>query len=174
MRTSETMKAHARIAAVLVAGLAVPAAPAPAQAPAPSASPAPLLAVGDTVPSFDAEGLDGAMQHVDYKKDSVTVMLFFLSGCPVCHKMIPEWNRAYERRPKGLRVIAVMLDREPPGFFMATPISFPVLRSPGGEFARTFKLQKVPMTVRVTAGGKVEDMGVGQLDLKRLGEIFRP
>jgi peroxiredoxin len=162
------------MAAIVATGLAVTAAPTSAETPAAAPSPAPLLAVGDTVPSFDAEGLDGAVQHVDYRKGSVTVMLFFLSGCPVCHKMIPEWNRAYERRPKGIRVVGVLLDKEPPGFFMATPVSFPVLRSPGPEFARSFKLQKVPMTVRVAAGGRVEDLGVGQLDLIRLGEIFRP
>jgi thiol-disulfide isomerase/thioredoxin len=166
------MICHLGTVVTLAAGLAVPS--SPAEAPSAAPSPPPLLAVGDTVPSFDAEGLDGAVQHVDYRKGSVTVLLFFLSGCPVCHKMIPEWNRAYERRPKGLRVVGVMLDREPPGFFMATPVSFPVLRSPGVEFARTFKLQKVPMTVRVVAGGKVEDVGVGQLDLIRLGEILRP
>jgi thiol-disulfide isomerase/thioredoxin len=166
------MRRHPGIVITLLAALAVPS--SQAQAPSAAPSPPPLLAVGDTVPSFDAEGLDGPVQHVDYRKGSVTVILFFLSSCPVCHKMIPEWNRAYERRPKTLRVVGVMLDHEPPGFFMATPVSFPVLRSPGVEFARTFKLQKVPMTVRVAAGGKVEDVGVGQLDLIRLGEIFRP
>jgi len=137
-----------------------------------ASSPA-LLAVGDTVPAFDAQGLDGTRQHVDYRKGSSTVILFFLSGCPSCHKMIPEWNRAYERRPKGLNVIGVLLDKEPPGFFMATPISFPVLRSPGPELSRTFKLSKVPLTLRVAAGGKVEDVGVGQLDPIRLGELYR-
>jgi hypothetical protein len=71
-------------------------------------------------------------------------------------------------------VLAVLLDKEPPGFFMATPISFPVVRSPGGDFSRTFKLHQVPLTVRVAAGGKVQDVGVGQLDPIRLGEIFRP
>ena len=56
------------------------------------------LAPGDMVQPFDAEGLDGVVKHVDYPKGSATVLLFFLSGCPTCHKMIPEWNRAYERR----------------------------------------------------------------------------
>jgi len=137
-------------------------------------SAAPLLAVGDTVPPFDGERLDGVSERVDYPKGSATVLLFFLGSCPSCHKMIPEWNLVYARRPKGLRVVGVLLDREPPGFFMATPISFPVVRSPGGDFSKTFKLHKVPLTVRVAAGGKVQDVGVGQLDPIRLGEIFRP
>jgi hypothetical protein len=144
-----------------------------AQAPPAAASPPPALAVGDTVPVFDAEGVDGQRKQVSYGKEG-TVLLFFLSGCPTCHKMLPEWNRAYERRPKGLQVVGILMDREPPGFFMATPITFPVVRSPGREFTNTFKVQKVPLTIRVGAGGKVQDVGMGQLDPIRLGQFFRP
>jgi len=164
---------RSKVAANLVAALALSVSEVPADAPVTSSAGS-LLAAGDTVPPFDAQGLDGASQHVDYGKGSTTVILFFLSGCPSCHKMIPEWNRAYERRPRGIRVIGVLLDKEPPGFFIATPVSFPVLRSPGPEFSRIFKLHKVPLTIRVAAGGRVEDVGVGQLDPIRLGEIFRP
>jgi len=163
-----------RVAAGLLAAVLLSAGTALAQGPAATPTPAPVLAIGDTLPPFDAEGLDGATQHMDYKKGSATVLLFFLSGCPTCHKMIPEWNRAYERKPKGLEVKGVLLDREPPGFFMATPVSFPVLRAPGGEFSRTFKIYRVPMTVRVGPGGKVQDVGFGIVDPIRLGEIFRP
>ena len=131
-------------------------------------------AVGDTLPAFDAEGLDGALRHIEYPKGSVTILLFFLSGCPVCHKMIPEWNGAFERRVKGLQVIGVLMDREPPGFFIATPISFPVVRSPGIGFLRELKVNRAPLTLRVTTGGVVKDVGVGMLDPIRLGEIFRP
>jgi len=139
------------------------------QAPVPSPA---ALAPGDVVPPFDAEGIDGAMHHVAYGK-TPTILLFFLSSCPHCQKQIPEWNRACERRPPGVNVVGVMLDREPPGFFMALPVSFPVLRSPSREFTRTFKVARVPMTVRVGAGGKVEDVGAGPQDPIRLGELFR-
>ena len=151
----------------LVAALATPASPAG------SVVKEPLLA-GDTVLPFDAEGLDGAMKHVEYPPGSSTVLLFFLSGCPTCHKMIPEWNRAYERRPPKLKVIGVLMDREPPGFFEATPIPFPVVRSPGREFLLAWKVQRAPMTVRVGPGGKVEEAQIGIIDPIRLGEIFRP
>jgi AhpC/TSA family protein len=142
------------------------------QAP-PSPAPPEMLKAGDAVRAFDAEGLDGAFKHVDYK-GSTTVLLFFLSGCPHCHKMIPEWNRAFERRPKGLNVMGVLLDKEPPGFFMATPVSFPVLRAPTGDFARQFKIKQVPLTLRVAAGGVVTDIIQGEADPIRLGELFRP
>jgi len=131
-------------------------------------------AVGETFPAFDAEGLEGAVKHIDYPKGSTTILLFFLSGCPTCHKMIPEWNRAYDRRAKGIQVIGVLMDREPPGFFVATPISFPVVRSPGTDFLRRLKVSQAPLTLRVSPGGVVADVGVGLLDPIRLGEIFRP
>ncbi len=147
---------------------------APASAQVPPASPAPALAVGDVVPAFDAVGVDGTSHHVDFPKGSHTVVLFFLSSCPVCHKMLPVWSDYYQRRPKALTVVGVMLDREPPGFFNALPITFPVLRSPGPELHRAYKVQHVPMTIRIGAGGKVEELGQGVLDPIKLGQIFRP
>jgi hypothetical protein len=159
------------LAALLVA--LMPLSLARAQAPTQPTGPK-SPAVGDVFPAFDAEGLDGAVKHVDYPKGSATILLFFLSGCPTCHKMIPEWNRAYERRAKGMQVIGVLMDREPPGFFVATPISFPVVRSPGTDFLRRLKVSQAPLTLRVSSGGAVADVGVGLLDPIRLGEIFRP
>jgi len=153
------------VALAVVAGLGSPASTRGAQVP---------LARGDTVPAFDAEGVDGVVKHVTYPKGSATVLLFFLSGCPTCHKMIPEWNRAYERRSPKLNVVGVLLDREPPGFFQATRIAFPVVRSPGREFLDAWKIQRTPTTVRVGTGGKVEEVETGIIDPIRLGEIFRP
>lgn len=134
----------------------------------------PLPTAGDVVPSFEAVGLDGNRVKVDYPEDSSTVLFFFLSGCSSCHKMIPTWNRGFERKPKALRVFGVLLDKEPPGFFTAMPISFPVLRSPGGEFSRSYKLNRVPMTLRVGPGGRIADVGVGPLDAIRLGQLLQP
>jgi hypothetical protein len=153
-------------ALALVAGLAFPASTCAAeQGP---------LARGETVSEFEAEGVDGVVKHVGYPKGSATVLLFFLSGCPTCHKMIPEWNRAYERRPPKLTVIGVLMDREPPGFFEATKIAFPVVRSPGRDFLETWKIHRAPTTLRIGAGGTVQDVEVGIVDPIRLGEIFRP
>ena len=113
-------------------------------------------------------------QQVSFPKGSKTILLFFLSGCPTCHKMIPEWNRAYERRAKDLKVMGVIMDQEPPGFWSTMPIAFPVLRSPGRQFLTSLNVNRAPLTVRVTAGGRIEDVGLGLLDPIRLGEIFRP
>lgn len=139
----------------------------------PSTAP-PAPSSGDVIPAFEAQGVDGKAQQVSFPKGTSTVLVFFLSGCPTCHKMIPEWNRAFERKPGPLRMIGVLMDQEPPGFFSATPISFPVVRSPGRVFLQSLKVNRAPLTVRVAAGGKVEDVGVGLLDPIRLGEFFHP
>jgi hypothetical protein len=135
---------------------------------------APALAPGDVVSGFEAEGIDGKLRRIGFAPGGDTVLLFFLSGCPACHKMLPLWNKAYERRPERLTVVGVLLDKEPPGFFMATPLSFPVVRSPGADFNRAFKLNRVPMTLRVAPGGRVSDVAVGPVDAMRVGELFKP
>jgi len=138
------------------------------------ASPPPVLKVGEVVAAFDAQGVDGTLKRIGFTGRNSTVLLFFLSGCPTCHKMIPEWNRAFERKPAKLNVVGVLMDREPPGFFEATRIAFPVVRSPGRGFLEAWKVQRAPMTIRIGAGGKVEEAQIGIIDPIRLGEIFRP
>jgi hypothetical protein len=149
-------------------------APAWPQTPPVPAVPAASPSKGDLVPAFDTQSIDGRAQRLAFPKGSKTVLLFFLSSCPTCHKMIPEWNRAFERRPKGLTVVGVIMDQESPGFWSTIAIQFPVVRSPGRDFLRSLNVHRAPLTLRLGEGGKVEDLGLGMLDPIRLGELFRP
>src|SRR5262249_15673024 len=130
-------------------------------------------AIGQTIPVFDAQKVEGGVEHVAFPKGSSTVLLFFLSGCPTCHKMRPQWSRAYARRPTGLTVRGGVRDQEPRGFFQSVPISFPVVRSPGRVFLNGINVRRAPVTLRVAAGGKVEDVSLGLVDQIRLGQLFR-
>ena len=141
-----------------------------AQAAAPPISPV----KGDVVPAFETLGIDGKPAKLDFPKGSTTVVLFFLSGCPTCHKMIPEWNRAFERKAKELKVVGVIMDQEPPGFWGTMPISFPVIRSPGRAFLSGLNVNRAPLTLRVGAGGRIDDLALGLVDPIRLGELFAP
>jgi peroxiredoxin len=156
----------AAAAALLASTLAAAQPAVPAQAPS----------KGDVVPAFETLGMDNKPWKMDFPRGSKTVLLFFLSGCPHCHKMIPEWNRAYERRPKGLRVAGVIMDPDqaPASFWAMTSIVFPVLRSPGREFLRGLNVNRAPLTLRVGEGGTIEDLGLGEIDPIRLGELFAP
>jgi thiol-disulfide isomerase/thioredoxin len=165
-RVRLTLLATASTLLVAMSSAAQPVAPLPQPPTAPSK--------GDIVPAFETLGVDGKPYKVAFPKGSKTVLLFFLSSCPHCHKMIPEWNRDYDRRPKGLTVYGVILDQEPPGFWSTMPVSFPVLRSPGREFMRELNVNRVPLALRVSEGGRIDDVAQGETDLIRLGEIFAP
>lgn len=78
------------LAGLMVLGAALPP---PSTAVAAQAETAP--SVGDVVPSFSAEGIDGSRRDITYPKGATTVLVFFLSSCPTCHRMLPEWNRAW-------------------------------------------------------------------------------
>lgn len=150
------------------------AAPLWAQHAEPDAAPPPMLARGESVAPFDAQAIDGTLKKMTFAGKNPTVLLFFLSGCPTCHKMIPLWNRAFQQKPAGLQVVGVLMDQEPPNFFATTPIAFPVVRSPGKEFLQKWKVSRAPLMVRVAQGGKVEDVSMGYADAIRVGEVFRP
>jgi hypothetical protein len=160
--------------ALFVLAAAAGAVSAAAQGAAPTIVPPDAPSKGDVVKAFETTSIDGKAQKVDFPGGSKTVLLFFLSGCPACHKMIPEWNSAYTRKPKQLRVIGLLMDQEPPGFWSSISIRFPVLRAPSRELLRKLHVNRVPLTVRVGEGGRIEDVVLGVVDPIRLGELFRP
>lgn len=170
------MHSAARLLLAILAASPLVSAGAVAAAPAASTpeSLGDFLKTGDTVAAFEAAGIDGVMRRVDYPKKTVTVLMFFSSGCPHCHRMIPLWNDRYQRRPANVAMIGILVDKEPPGFFEQMPILFPVLRMPTRNMLTDYKVAKVPLTLRIAPGGVVEDVGVGELDPIRLGQIFRP
>jgi len=165
------MRAAHRFAVSAVVVSALAAAPAQAQSLAGLNN---TPTIGAMLPAFDAQGLDGRSKHFGYPAGQTTVLLFFLSSCPVCHKMIPERNAAYAKRAKGVEIVGVIMDQEPPGFFDKLPVAFPVVRLPDREFARAHNINRVPLTLRVGSGGKIEDLGLGVIDPIRLGELLRP
>jgi len=161
-------------ATVLAGALALASSAAFAQPVVPPAVPPQAPSKGDVVPAFESLTIQGQPRKVEFPKGSRTVLLFFLSSCPHCHKMIPEWNRAYERRPKGLEVVGVIMDQEPPGFWSTLSVVFPVVRAPGREFLRQLNVNRAPLALRVAEGGRIADLALGETDPIRLGEIFRP
>jgi thiol-disulfide isomerase/thioredoxin len=150
--------------------------PAPTAA-SPTPTPMPPLAAGDVIAPFQARGYanETPLYTVDFPKTGpTTVLLIFLSTCPHCHKMIPVWNKALEKKPKDLKVLGIMLDEGGPGFFQAFKIVFPVLRPAlPTEFANLLKIRNVPMTIRIKPGGIVESIAVGDPDAAKVPDLFR-
>ena len=177
MKPLSARRTLAPLLVIAMVGAPLPVAAAPGASPAPSVAPTPdptlIPKKGEVIQPFSATGMDGVSQRVDFAKGP-TLLLFFLSSCPACHKMLPEWNRAYAKRGVGVKVYGIVMDQPPPGFFVVTPVAFPVLQSPGRDFLQLLNVKRVPTTVRVAPGGKIEDAVLGQIDPIRLGELFRP
>src|SRR5262245_18019509 len=173
MRT--TLLAVAGLVAVAAAGASALPLRAWLQAPAPlaSATPPPALQVGDKIDPFDAQGVDGVDKHISFPEGTNTILIFFLSGCPHCHRMFPEWNKAFSGRPGNLAVIGVLMDMEPPGFFDKFQISFPVVRAPSIAFLHQLKVYRAPLTLRVAPGWRVVSVAPGELEPLRVIELFR-
>jgi thiol-disulfide isomerase/thioredoxin len=165
-----------RHAVVLRASLLLAAAAfasnARAQLLTPTEVPPPTLVKGDHVPVFEAKMFDGSVRRVDYPKGKITVLLFMLSSCHVCHGMIPEWNAAYEKHAPDVDVLGLVLDDAPPAFFQQLQIKFPTGHAPA-DYRETFKIFRVPQTIRVLPGGIVDDVSMGHIDAMRVGELFR-
>lgn len=151
----------------------------PAAAPATGAAPAPRprLAPGEVIAAFQAHSYasETPLYTIDFPKDGpTTVLLIFLSTCPHCHKMIPVWNKAMEKKPKDLKVVGLMMDEGSPGFFAMFKITFPVLRpAKPTELATLLKINTVPMTIRVKPGGIVEGVAISDPDTDKVPELFR-
>ena len=168
------------VAPLLSAALLLAASSLAAQSPAPAAappSPVPALAVGDVVTSFQAHSYasETPLYTIDFPKDGpTTVLLIFLSTCPHCHKMIPVWNKALEKKPQNLKVLGIMLDEGSPGFFANFKILFPVLRpAMPTELGKQLKLRTVPMTIRIKPGGVVEGVAVSDADADKVPGLMR-
>ena len=174
MRSSARVRACVVGSALFVFAIGSAALPRAGAAETATPTPVPTPAVGDRIPPFETESVDGKAVKIDFPKGSKTVLVFFSSTCPVCHRMIPEWNRAYKERKGGLVMYGIALDKPDPAFFIMTPIDFPILRTPSRELLDSIKVHRVPTTLRLGAGGKVEDAALGQIDRMRLGQFFTP
>jgi hypothetical protein len=133
----------------------------------------PTLKPGDTAPPIDSKMLDGTSRKIDYPKGKITVLLFFMSSCHICHGMIPSWNDAYEHRAPNVDIVGVMVDEAPAEYLTKLDIRFPFVRAPQ-NYRDAFKVFQVPQTIRFAPGGIVEDISTGHIDAMRLGELVRP
>jgi AhpC/TSA family len=132
----------------------------------------PMLAAGDKAAVIESRTLDGTFRRIDYPKGKITVLLFFMSSCHICHGMIPEWNRVYENHTPDVDIVGVMVDEAPAEYVAKLDIHFPIVKAPL-SYREQFKVFSVPQTIRVSEG-IVQDIAVGHIDAMRLGELVRP
>ena len=126
------------------------------------------LPVGTMPDAVTLEDLDGnAVDLTSYIGDRPVVFEFWATWCPVCAKLAPELDRAYERFNDRAHfvVIAVGINqsqRSVRRHLADHPMPFPVLWDGRGRAVRAYRAPTTSYVAILDAAGKVAYTGVGE------------
>ncbi len=69
--------------------------------------------VGEAVPSFDTQLLDGKTLTAQALKGKVVLVVYWATWCPPCQRELPELQALYEKhRGKGFEILALSIDAD--------------------------------------------------------------
>nr|PZN67194.1 MAG: redoxin [Pseudomonadota bacterium] len=138
---------------------------------------APAMNVGDVVPDFVREDLDGRTVQLSRLRGRLLLLNFWASWCPPCREEMPvfsAWQK--ELGAAGLQVIGVAMDddrSEVTGFLARFPVSYPIVMG-DAKFARQLGgVLGLPLTYLVDAQGRVVARFQGEADLSRMEATIR-
>lgn len=142
------------LAALLL--LAVAVLPLPAALAAEAGAPAPLLVAPD------AGGQPLSLQSL---RGQVVYLDFWASWCAPCRVAMPHYDR-WQRQwaAQGFTVLGVNVDSERRAAEQAlkrTPVSFPVVYDPAGQWAQAFKLPTMPSAYLIDRQGRIHTVHAG-------------
>jgi peroxiredoxin len=123
--------------------------------PASSAAPA-QLTVGETVPPFEAQHLNGKATRVEFGLENAnTVLYVFTPSCQWCARNLTNVKAVAAAAGSTFRFVAVSLDPNVGDYVQSNQIRFPVLVRPSAATSDTYHLGTVPYTVIVSPAGRV-------------------
>lgn len=120
---------------------------------------------GMYVPTFDATALSGAAVAIG-APDSRQLLYFFTTTCPYCRASIPAWKElAGEAARRGVQVIGVALDSVAAveRYRSEHGLTFPIVHLDDDRIAALYRATRVPLTLLVGDGGRIEQARTGEL-----------
>jgi thiol-disulfide isomerase/thioredoxin len=144
------MTAHARriVAAILLATCAV----------------ARAASVGEAAPPLRAQDSSGHWLHLQELRGKVVYVDFWASWCAPCRKSMPMLDRLQQQWAEDLVVIGVNVDAKHDdalGFLKNTPVDFPIVFDPRGEWAEKFAAPGMPTGYLIDRAGVIRHVKVG-------------
>ena len=131
-----------------------------------------MVKVGEPVPAFTAQTLDGQTITTDDFMGQITVLNFWATWCGPCRAEMPALD-AVHNPVDGVQVLAVN-NVEPAAtvaaFVDAFGLSLPILLDPDARLQQQFGVMGYPTTVFVAADGVVYAVHAGAMTQTQLTE----
>ena len=135
------------------------------------------LNVGDLVPSFSAQSLQGHTINLAQFTGKPVIIRFFTKDCRYCRVDTSVFNTFYDQyKEQGLQIIYINTDENSEGldaFVEGLGIQFPVILDPEHVIADSYKVTKVPLAFVLNPKHTVSGVllgGVGEGELHELLE----
>lgn len=118
--------------------------------------------VGDNVPSFKADRLDGSKTiDINELKGKVVFVDFWASWCPPCLKSLPEFENlqtSFAHRDDVV-VLAINLDEDPNSaskFVQKLDVTYEILADSTGQIPSAFGVQAMPSSYIIDKSGVIQ------------------
>lgn len=158
-------------------------APKPASKATPSkpAAPAtPRTEVGDSMPAYAADMLDGSKFDPATDKADMLLVNVWATWCGPCRAEMPELQQLHdEHKAHGFKVVGVSVDENDVSavkqFVVDNKISFPIAFDPEGRIANILQTTVLPTSVLLDRNRKIVWRRVGRVlpsDMKALRELI--
>lgn len=119
--------------------------------------------VGDTMPEFSIETLDGqAIKSNEIRGEESLMLIFWATWCPNCKKEIPLLNSLFsEFSPKGMRFLGINVGvndsvTKVKRYAEKYKINYPLTFDEGSKLTRRFNVQGTPTIIIIDRQGTVQ------------------
>ena len=134
------------------------------------------LKTGGTAPGFRLPALAGGDTELASLRGRWVLVNFWATWCPPCVQEMPSLERLHRTLgPAGLVVLGVSADEDEGAlrrFLAQNPVSFPVLRDPGGRLAASaYRTTGYPETFLIDPDGVLRESYVGPAEWDTPGAI---
>lgn len=137
-----------------------------------------MPAVGDRIPAFDTELLDGRMLPAKALANRPVLVMIWASWCPTCRKELPEVQKLYDRhKTAGFEILALSIDAgsiEAEDYWLEQRYSFPVAMR-GARHVKIFGGQRTPPRFfLIGRDGRLAFRHVGAIGYDALEAALKP
>jgi cytochrome oxidase Cu insertion factor (SCO1/SenC/PrrC family) len=134
------------------------------------------LEPGATAPSFEAVAYSGERKRIDYPASGPKTLVFIISlTCDTCTRTVPHWNRLAREAVERARTLGVVIgnyDNEM-DLLRSKNLAFEAVRFSHPNTQFLYKVTRVPQTLLIEPGGKVEKVVLGELGAQDISDFLR-